>query len=87
MSDRRSELLAAYIPAARALAAEGLSALNPEKMVLVDAAQRAGADVILMFVTSTETVLGVLNLPNPDSDPVTIFRIETGVASLSGDFN
>jgi hypothetical protein len=78
-TDRRSELLANYISAARALAAEGLSGLDPEKAVLVDAAQQAGADVILMYVTSTETVIGALNLPN--GDPVTIFRIEPSEAS------
>lgn len=72
----REKLLADYITAARALAAEGMSGLNPEKAILVNAAQERGADVILMYVTSTETVIGALNLPNPDSNPVELFRIE-----------
>jgi hypothetical protein len=72
----RDKLLATFIDAARALAGEGMGGLNPEKAIIVDAAMKNGADVILMYVTSTETVIGALNLPTSDSDPVTLFRIE-----------
>ena len=76
MSSDKEKLLDDFIRAARALTAEGLSGLPPEKAVLVDAAQRAGADVVLVYVTSTEFVVGALHPLDPAADPVELFRIE-----------
>lgn len=77
----RNELLQDFLQAARALAAEGLSGLKPEEAILVDRAQRAGADVCLVYVTSTDFVVGALHPLDPASDPVEIFRIESQEAS------
>jgi hypothetical protein len=82
MSDR-AELLQNFIVAARLLAAEGMSGLNPEKALLVNAAQERGADVILMYVTSTETVIGALHFPDPAADPVELFRIVVPSSEVS----
>jgi hypothetical protein len=35
-----------------------------------------GADVCLVFVTSTETVVGALHPLDPAGDPVELFRIK-----------
>lgn len=82
MTDR-NKLLADYIDAARALAAEGLSGLDPEKARLVNAAMAAGAEVVLVYSTSSGTVIGALHSTVRDVDPVELFRIEAAASGAS----
>lgn len=72
-----------FTDAARAVAAEGLSGLSPEKAILVDAAQKAGAEICLVYATSTSTVIGALHPPDPGADPIELFRVEISPSGVS----
>jgi hypothetical protein len=74
MSDRE-KLLADFVSAALALMCEGLRGLSPEKAVLVDRAQKMGADVVLVFSPGAGNVTGALHFPDPDAEPAMLFRI------------
>jgi hypothetical protein len=76
MSDREAELLKNFVDAALALMSEGLSGLPPEKAILVDRAQRLGADVALVFAPGAGTVVGALHFPDPSAEPAKLFQIE-----------
>ena len=74
MSDR-NKLVADFIRSARALAAEGMSGLNAKKAVLVAGALERGADIVIVFNTSSSTVIGAIHFPDPGADPAELFRI------------
>ena len=74
MSDRDA-LLKNFVDAGLALMKEGLSGLPIEKAILVDAAQKAGADVCLVFAPGAGTVVGALHPYDPDADVLELFRI------------
>lgn len=74
MSDRDT-LIKNFVDAALALMREGLSGLNPEKAVLVDRAQKMGADVVLVFAPGAGTIVGALHFPDPAADTPELFRI------------
>jgi hypothetical protein len=71
----RAILLKNFVDAALALMAEGLSGLPIEKALLVDRAQKAGADVCLVFAPGTGRIVGALHPCEPDADVVELFRI------------
>jgi hypothetical protein len=74
MSDRE-KLLADFVDAALALMKEGLSGLSLENAVLVERAQKMGADVVLVFSPGAVNVTGALHFPDPDAEPAMLFRI------------
>ena len=76
MSSDKEKRLADFIRAARALAEEGLNSLPPGQSMVIDDAMRRGAELCLVHVLSSGTVIGALHQNHPDSDPVTLFRIE-----------
>jgi hypothetical protein len=82
LSDK-SVLIKNFVDSALALVAEGLSGLNPEKAVLVDAALKAGSEICLVYATSGATVIGALHPPGPDADPIELFRVEISPSGLS----
>ena len=42
---------------------------------IADAAQRAGADIVLVFSPGAQTIVGALHFPDPNADPAERFRI------------
>ena len=75
MPTDRDALLKNFVDAALALMQEGLSGLSPEKAVLVERAQKMGADVCLVFAPGAGTVVGALHFPDPSAEPATLFQI------------
>jgi len=71
----RDDLLKNFVDAALALMGEGLSGLSSGQAVLVDRAQKVGADVVLVFAPGAGTIVGALHPPNPDGDVLELFRI------------
>lgn len=74
MTDR-DVLLKNFVDAALALMAEGLSGLSVEQAILVERAQKVGADVVLVFAPGAGTIVGALHPPDPDADVHELFRI------------
>ena len=75
MSDRAA-VLSDFVTAALALMREGLSGLPPEKAILVDRAQKMGADVGVVFFPGAGNVTVALHFPDPSAEPATLFRIQ-----------
>lgn len=71
----RAALLKNFVDAALALMGEGLSGLNAEKAILVDRAQKMGADVCLVFAPGAGTIVGALHPCEPGADVLELFRI------------
>jgi hypothetical protein len=74
MSDR-DVLVKNFVDVALDLMKSGLSELSLENAVLVERAQKMGADVVLVFSPGAGNVTGALHFPDPDAEPAMLFRI------------
>jgi hypothetical protein len=74
MSDR-DVLVKNFVDVALDLMKSGLSELPLENAVLVERAQKMGADVGIVFFPGAGTIVGCLHFPDPDAEPATLFRI------------
>ena len=74
MTDRDA-LLKNFVDSALEVMRDGLSGLTPEKAILVDRAQKMGADVCMVFAPGAQTIVGALHFPDPAADTPELFRI------------
>jgi hypothetical protein len=79
----RDALLKNFVDAALELMKEGLSGLSLGNAVLVERAQKMGADVVLVFSPGAGNVTGALHFPDPSAEPAMLFRIQVPFPEVS----